>query len=164
MIPSESSFKSKDEAKAFLKRLCDQVLTVHVSDGRKEYPSPSDSQFDILERELTTVVIPGQHITKVECRGDANIVSFTVIIIKLIFIPSRFISISLVFINKWLLSDKSVSLKAPLFITWFQCIVTALLCYLASYAALLLPSRVKFPQLNFSVRTSIEVGYTLSMN
>ncbi|CAH8854757.1 unnamed protein product [Trichobilharzia szidati] len=80
-------------------------------------------------------------------------------VIKVILVVSAywFISISLVFINKWLLSDKSVSLKAPLFITWFQCIVTALLCYLASYAALLLPSRVKFPQLNFSVRTSIEV-------
>lgn len=68
-----------------------------------------------------------------------------------------FISISLVFINKWLLSDKSVSLNAPISITWFQCAVTAFLCYLTSYAALLLPSHVKFPQLNFSFKTSIEI-------
>ncbi|CAH8558726.1 unnamed protein product [Heterobilharzia americana] len=80
-------------------------------------------------------------------------------VMKIIIVVSAywFISISLVFINKWLLSDTSVSLEAPLFITWFQCAVTALLCYFASYAALLLPSRVKFPQLNFSIRTSIEV-------
>ncbi|CAH8581113.1 unnamed protein product [Schistosoma curassoni] len=68
-----------------------------------------------------------------------------------------FISISLVFINKWLLSDKSVSLNAPIFITWFQCAVTAFLCYLTSYLAMLLPSHVKFPQLNFSFKTSIEI-------
>ncbi|CAH8520150.1 unnamed protein product, partial [Schistosoma turkestanicum] len=78
---------------------------------------------------------------------------------KIIFVVSAYwiISISLVFINKWLLSDKSVSINAPIFITWFQCAVTACLCYLTSHAALLLPSHVKFPPLNFSLKTSIEV-------
>ncbi|KAH8870961.1 GDP-fucose transporter 1 [Schistosoma japonicum] len=78
---------------------------------------------------------------------------------KIITVVSAYwiISISLVFINKWLLSGESVSLNAPFFITWFQCAITAFLCYSTSYLTLLLPSHVKFPQLNFSFKTSIEV-------
>ncbi|GAB6027033.1 hypothetical protein CHUAL_013762 [Chamberlinius hualienensis] len=38
------------------------------------------------------------------------------------------VSISLVFINKYLLSGKDLQLDAPLFVTWFQCVVTVLLC------------------------------------
>lgn len=86
MTLSEPSFKTKDEAKDFLKCLFDQELTVHVSDGRRyigsfwctdnvgnivmgsctEYPAP-DSASDNSLRDLTTVVIPGQHIIKIEC-------------------------------------------------------------------------------------------------
>jgi GDP-fucose transporter C1 len=38
------------------------------------------------------------------------------------------VSISLVFINKALLSEDAVSVPAPLFITWFQCLVTLAIC------------------------------------
>ncbi|CAK9294657.1 unnamed protein product [Gordionus sp. m RMFG-2023] len=38
------------------------------------------------------------------------------------------ISISLVFINKYLLSDEIFQLKTPLMITWFQCVISLLLC------------------------------------
>lgn len=40
-----------------------------------------------------------------------------------------FISISMVFINKTLLSDPVGKIDAPLFITWFQCVVTVFGCY-----------------------------------
>lgn len=40
------------------------------------------------------------------------------------------ISITTVFINKILLSSNAVELEAPLFITWFQCLVSALYYYL----------------------------------
>ncbi|CAH8520132.1 unnamed protein product [Schistosoma turkestanicum] len=93
MTLSDPSFKTKNEAQDFLKRLCDQQLTVHVSDGRRyigslwctdnvgnivmgsctEYSAPSDSTSDNLLRNLTTVVIPGQHITKIEC--DSNLLA-----------------------------------------------------------------------------------------
>ncbi|CAH8597063.1 unnamed protein product [Schistosoma rodhaini] len=89
MTLSEPSFKTKDEAKDFLKCLCDQELTVDVSDGRRyigflcctdnvgnivmssctEYPAPSDSAPDNSLRNFPTVVIPGQHIMKIECNG-----------------------------------------------------------------------------------------------
>jgi GDP-fucose transporter C1 len=32
-------------------------------------------------------------------------------------------------LNKALMSSASVSIPAPLFVTWFQCVVTALICY-----------------------------------
>ena len=40
-----------------------------------------------------------------------------------------FVSISMVYLNKALMSSESVSIPAPLFVTWFQCVVTALICY-----------------------------------
>ncbi|EFN60768.1 Probable GDP-fucose transporter [Camponotus floridanus] len=38
------------------------------------------------------------------------------------------ISILTVFVNKALLSSKAVNLDAPLFVTWFQCIVSTVIC------------------------------------
>ena len=42
-----------------------------------------------------------------------------------------FVSISMVYLNKVLMSSDGISIDAPLFVTWFQCIVTALICYAA---------------------------------
>jgi len=41
------------------------------------------------------------------------------------------VSISMVYLNKVLMSSESVSIDAPLFITWFQCVVTAIICWIA---------------------------------
>ena len=40
-----------------------------------------------------------------------------------------FVSISMVYLNMALMSSESVSIRAPLFVTWFQCVVTVLICY-----------------------------------
>lgn len=40
-----------------------------------------------------------------------------------------FVSISMVYLNKVLVSNENVSIPAPLFVTWFQCVVTAWICY-----------------------------------
>lgn len=42
-----------------------------------------------------------------------------------------FVSISMVYLNKILMSSESVSMDAPLFVTWFQCVVTCLICMFA---------------------------------
>lgn len=42
-----------------------------------------------------------------------------------------FVSISMVYLNKVLMSNDGVSIPAPLFVTWYQCIVTALICMAA---------------------------------
>jgi len=39
------------------------------------------------------------------------------------------VSISMVYLNKVLLSNEDASIPAPLFVTWYQCIITAAICY-----------------------------------
>jgi GDP-fucose transporter C1 len=46
-----------------------------------------------------------------------------------------FVSISMVYLNKVLMSSEEVSIPAPLFVTWFQCVVTAWICWLAGDVA-----------------------------
>ncbi len=38
------------------------------------------------------------------------------------------VSISMVYLNKFLLSNPDASIPAPLFVTWFQCVVTVIIC------------------------------------
>jgi solute carrier family 35 (GDP-fucose transporter), member C1 len=42
-----------------------------------------------------------------------------------------FISISMVYLNKILMSNDGISIPAPLFVTWYQCVVTAVICMIA---------------------------------
>ncbi|GAB1610091.1 GDP-fucose transporter 1-like [Argonauta hians] len=63
-----------------------------------------------------------------------------------------FISISMVFINKYLLSSKQLKLDAPLFITWYQCIVTVILCVMFSFISFFLPNIIKFPSMKLELK------------
>lgn len=56
---------------------------------------------------------------------DLDIIFSKYIYFKIIF---RIVSILTVFVNKALLSSKAVDLDAPLFVTWFQCIVSVTIC------------------------------------
>ena len=52
----------------------------------------------------------------------------------------------MVFLNKYLLGgSEDKAQDAPLFITWFQCLVTVILCFVLSKAAQLMPGVVDFP-------------------
>ncbi|XP_031556605.1 GDP-fucose transporter 1-like isoform X2 [Actinia tenebrosa] len=55
------------------------------------------------------------------------------------------ISISLVFLNKYLLSSPDLKLNAPLFITWFQCVITVVCLFLLSFLGEKYPWIDKFP-------------------
>lgn len=41
------------------------------------------------------------------------------------------VSISMVYLNKILMSNEGVSIPAPLFVTWYQCVVTVAICWVA---------------------------------
>jgi len=41
------------------------------------------------------------------------------------------VSISMVYLNKILMSSEGISIDAPLFVTWFQCVITAMICWIA---------------------------------
>ncbi|XP_071815701.1 GDP-fucose transporter 1-like isoform X1 [Apostichopus japonicus] len=67
------------------------------------------------------------------------------------------ISISLVFINKYLLSSDDLKLDAPIFITFYQCFCSVLICLLLSTLGALLPNYFTFPPLKFDYKISREV-------
>lgn len=68
-----------------------------------------------------------------------------------------FISISMVFINKYLLSSKSLKLDAPLFVTFYQCLVTVALCVGLGFLRVLFPNLVTFPPMKFDYKVTREV-------
>lgn len=56
------------------------------------------------------------------------------------------VSIVTVFINKALLSSKEIDLEAPLFMAWFQCLISALICFTISCLAKWCPGTFYFPK------------------
>lgn len=60
-----------------------------------------------------------------------------------------FISISMVFVNKSLLSGHT-NFSAPFFVTWFQCVVSVLGCYTLSSVSSILPGLSNFPPLKIN--------------
>ncbi len=66
-----------------------------------------------------------------------------------------FISISMVFLNNYLLDSKE--LDAPIFITFFQCVVSVGLCWIMHFLSKLCPGFVDFPSLKFDFRVSREI-------
>lgn len=66
------------------------------------------------------------------------------------------VSIITVFVNKALLSE--LKLDAPLFITWFQCVISAFLCIFLHIFSLFFPNILAFPTGNpFRLNTLINV-------
>lgn len=66
-----------------------------------------------------------------------------------------FVSITMVFLNNFLLENRE--LDAPLFITFYQCVVTVGLCLTMQMLSRLCPGLIDFPVLKFDLKTSREV-------
>uniref|UniRef100_A0A1A8HDW1 Solute carrier family 35, member C1 n=1 Tax=Nothobranchius korthausae TaxID=1143690 RepID=A0A1A8HDW1_9TELE len=66
-----------------------------------------------------------------------------------------FISITMVFLNNYLLDNQD--LDAPLFVTFYQCVVTVGLCWLMQLVSSMCPGTVNFPSVKFDMKTSREV-------
>lgn len=58
------------------------------------------------------------------------------------------VSIFTVFVNKALLSGDDIKLEAPIFIAWFQCVVSATICFLLAQLSLCVPNLFYFPKGN----------------
>uniref|UniRef100_A0A6B2F0L8 Sugar phosphate transporter domain-containing protein n=1 Tax=Bothriechis nigroviridis TaxID=88079 RepID=A0A6B2F0L8_BOTNI len=69
-----------------------------------------------------------------------------------------FISITMVFLNKYLLGSPSLRLEAPLFVTFYQCLVTVVICKLLSLlASCCPPGFVDFPSIRMDLKVSRSV-------
>ncbi|XP_014220443.1 GDP-fucose transporter 1 [Trichogramma pretiosum] len=58
------------------------------------------------------------------------------------------VSISMVFVNKALLSSDKIHLDAPLFITWFQCLTSVGICVTLKFLSKVSPDKFSFPKGN----------------
>lgn len=83
--------------------------------------------------------------------------SFMVRSIKIAFVVALywFISITMVFLNNHLLDSKH--LDAPLFITFFQCVVSVGLCCVMCAVSSLFPGLVDFPSIRVDLKVSRQV-------
>ncbi|XP_030271356.1 GDP-fucose transporter 1 isoform X1 [Sparus aurata] len=66
-----------------------------------------------------------------------------------------FISITMVFLNNYLLDNRE--LDAPLFVTFYQCLVTVGLCWVLQLLSRFCPGFIDFPSVTFDLKTSREV-------
>ncbi|KAL3067709.1 hypothetical protein OYC64_022097 [Pagothenia borchgrevinki] len=66
-----------------------------------------------------------------------------------------FVSITMVFLNNYLLDNRE--LDAPLFVTFYQCLVTVGLCWLMQLLSKVCPGLIDFPSVKFDLKTSREV-------
>ncbi|XP_034251784.1 GDP-fucose transporter 1 [Thrips palmi] len=55
------------------------------------------------------------------------------------------VSIVTVFVNKTLFSSDKIDLDAPLFVTWFQCVTSTVICFTLKVLASTFPNKVSFP-------------------
>ncbi|CAF99949.1 unnamed protein product [Tetraodon nigroviridis] len=66
-----------------------------------------------------------------------------------------FVSITMVFLNNYLLDNRE--LDAPLFVTFYQCVVTVALCWAMQLLSTFCPGIIDFPSVSFDLKTSREV-------
>lgn len=66
-----------------------------------------------------------------------------------------FVSITMVFLNNYLLDNRE--LDAPLFVTFYQCVVTVGLCWAMQLLSTLCPRVIDFPSIRFNLKTAREV-------
>lgn len=73
------------------------------------------------------------------------------------------VSISMVYLNKMLLSNEDASIAAPLFVTWYQCVVTSIICVvLGNMGEVSRMNGVKtftsqFPKVEFELQSAMSV-------
>ncbi|XP_075261384.1 GDP-fucose transporter 1-like isoform X2 [Convolutriloba macropyga] len=67
------------------------------------------------------------------------------------------VSLSMVFLNKYLLNGDTLQLDAPMFVTWYQCVVTVVICILLRIIAIQIPQLVSFPSVTINISTTLQV-------
>ncbi|VDO03464.1 unnamed protein product [Rodentolepis nana] len=176
--PTLPNTVSENPQSSFLLNLMGKRMVVKIVDGRIfdgllmctdncgniamrdviEFQPKDEDNAEINTRKLYLITIRGEFIKQIciakmdKAKSEYNI--------RLIFgVVSLYwvVSISLVFINKWLLSNSDTLLDAPMFVTWFQCFITVLLCVILAKISSTIPDKFSFPNLDFSWKTSLTV-------
>jgi len=69
------------------------------------------------------------------------------------------VSISMVFLNKYLLSSEDVQLEAPIFITWYQCVVAVGVCWVLGWLSKNVPQTFggMFPAFHINLEVARQI-------
>lgn len=73
------------------------------------------------------------------------------------------VSISMVYLNKMLLSNENASIPAPLFVTWYQCVTTCIVCIVLGHIGEMTRNNGsksffdQFPMVKFNSKTDMSV-------
>lgn len=87
--------------------------------------------------------------------GDGETFILRAVRIGAVVVLYWFVSITMVFLNSYLLDNRE--LDAPLFVTFYQCLVTVGLCWLMQLLSKVCPGLIDFPSVKFDLKTSREV-------
>ncbi|XP_007885947.1 GDP-fucose transporter 1 isoform X1 [Callorhinchus milii] len=98
-------------------------------------------------------------LSSLEQRDPGQGESFLVKAIKIALVVSLYwlVSVSMVFLNKYLLGSPDLKLDAPLFVTFYQCSTTVLICLLLNLLLTLCPWVLDVPPLRFDLKVSREI-------
>jgi len=66
-------------------------------------------------------------------------------------------SISMVFINKYLLSSKELKFDAPIFVTWYQCLTSLGICALLAFISEQRPRLLTYPTFKIDIQVAKEI-------
>lgn len=102
---------------------------------------------------ILKMAIAGSETTNLDEHGETFI--YRAVRIALVVSLYWFVSITMVFLNNYLLDNGE--LDAPLFVTFYQCVVTVVLCWLMQLLSTFCPRVIDFPSVSFSLKTSREV-------
>ncbi|XP_017269678.1 GDP-fucose transporter 1 isoform X1 [Kryptolebias marmoratus] len=104
---------------------------------------------------ILRMALSGSEATNLEEREEEEAFLFRAVRIAAVVALYWFVSITMVFLNNYLLDNRD--LDAPLFVTFFQCVVTVGLCWLMQLLSKFCPGLVDFPSVKFDLKTSREV-------
>lgn len=108
---------------------------------------------------ILRMALTGASVASEEADADNRNKPFLLRALQIALVVSLYwvISISMVFLNKYLLDSPSLKLDTPIFVTFYQCLVTSLLCKGLSTLATCCPGTVDFPTLNLDLKVARSV-------
>lgn len=105
------------------------------------------------------MALTGASVASEEADADSRNKPFLLRALQIALVVSLYwvTSISMVFLNKYLLDSPSLQLDTPIFVTFYQCLVTSLLCKGLSTLATCCPGTVDFPTLHLDLKVARSV-------
>lgn len=110
-------------------------------------------RLQLKRSSILKMALAGSETTTPDGHGETFI--FRAVRIASVVVLYWFVSITMVFLNNYLLDNRE--LDAPLFVTFYQCAVTVGLCRVMQLLSGFCPGIIDFPSVSFNLKTSREV-------